>query len=138
MQGSGVGRRAVLRRHQARGQRLDGLEEVTLSLVEGRLKEHLVEEFPEDTPSSSRDEVVVLAGVVGPEGDGRQALTQTNARQHRWIAEAGRQERGVVRWGYKRMADLRVSTPPTPMPRRCTRRRGAQAGSATSRTTSWT
>jgi transposase len=78
------------------------------SLVEGRLKEHLVEEFPEDTPSS-RDEVV-LAGVVGPEGDGRQALAQTNARQHRWIAEAGRQERGVVRWGYKRMADLRVST----------------------------
>src|SRR5215208_1500940 len=34
------------------------------SLVEGRLKEHLVEEFLEDTPSS-RDEVV-LAGVVGP------------------------------------------------------------------------
>jgi len=83
------------------------------SLVEGRLKEPLVEEFPEDTPSSSRDEVVrpgVLVGVVGPEGGERQALAQTNARQHRWIAEAGRQERGVVRWGYKRMADLRVST----------------------------
>jgi hypothetical protein len=68
--------------------------------------------FPEDTPSA-RDEVVhpgVVAGVVGPEGDERQALAQTNARQHRWMAEAGRQERGVVRWGCKRMADLRVST----------------------------
>ncbi len=82
------------------------------SLVEGRLEEHLVEVFPEDTPSL-RDEVVhpgVLAGVVGPEGDERQALAQTNARQHRWLAEAGRQERGVVRWGYKRIADLRMST----------------------------
>jgi transposase len=82
------------------------------SLVEGRLEEHRVEVFPEDTPSA-RDEVVhpgVVAGVVGPEGDERQALAQTNPRQHRWMAEAGRQERGVVRWGCKRMADLRVST----------------------------
>ena len=81
------------------------------SLVEGRLQEHLVEVFPEDT-LSARDEVHsrIVAGVVGPEGDERQALAQTNAGQHRWIAEAGRQERGVVRWGYKRMADLRVST----------------------------
>jgi transposase len=62
------------------------------SLVEGRLEEHRVEVFPEDTPSA-RDEVVhpgVVAGVVGPEGDERQALAQTNARQHRWMAEAGR------------------------------------------------
>jgi transposase len=82
------------------------------SLVEGRLEEHRVEVFPEDTPSA-RDEVVhpgVVAGVVGPEGDERQALAQTNARQHRWMAENGRQKRGVVRWGYRRMADLRVST----------------------------
>jgi hypothetical protein len=81
--------------------------------VEGRLEEHLLEVFPEDTPSSRGEVVVhsgVLAGVVGPEGDERQALAQTNARQHRWITEAGRQERAVVRWGYKRMADLRMST----------------------------
>ncbi len=48
--------------------------------------------------------------MVGPEGDERQALARTNARQHRWIAEARRQECGGLRWGYKRMADLRVST----------------------------
>ncbi len=86
------------------------------SLVEGRLEEHLVEVFPEDTPSAHEGEEHsgvlpgVIAGVVGPEGDERQALAQRNASRHRWIAEAGRQERGVVRWGYKRMADLRVST----------------------------
>jgi hypothetical protein len=33
-----------------------------------------------------------------------------NARQHRWISEAGRQQREVVRWGYRRKADQRVST----------------------------
>jgi hypothetical protein len=30
--------------------------------------------------------------------------------RHRWIGGAGRQERAVARWGYKRMADMRVST----------------------------
>ncbi|MDP9352377.1 MAG: hypothetical protein M3P51_12655, partial [Chloroflexota bacterium] len=38
-----------------------------------------------------------------------QAFAQTNARRHRWIEEAGRQQRHVVRWGYRRLADLRVS-----------------------------
>jgi transposase len=81
------------------------------SLVEGRLGEHLVEVFPEDAaPAQGEDHPGVVAGVVGPEGDERQALAQTNALRHRWMAEAGRQERGVLRWGYKRMADLRVST----------------------------
>jgi hypothetical protein len=47
---------------------------------------------------------------VGPEGDKRRALARKNALGHRWIGGAGRQERGVVRWGYTRMADLRVST----------------------------
>jgi hypothetical protein len=63
--------------------------------------------FPEDTPSSRGEVVVysgVLAGVVGPEGDERQALAQTNARQHRWITEAGRQERAVVRWEHALLA----------------------------------
>ena len=82
------------------------------SLVEGRLEEHLVGVFPEDTPPAqeNEDHSGVLAGVVGAEGEERQALAQTNALRHRWIAENGRQERESVRWGYKRMADLRVST----------------------------
>jgi transposase len=81
------------------------------SLVEGRLEEHLAGVFPEHArPAREEDPSGVVAGVVGPEGDQRRALAQTNTRQHRWIAEAGRQERGVVRWGYRRMADLRVST----------------------------
>ena len=82
------------------------------SLVEGRLEEHLAGVFPEDTTPAQEDEghSAVLAGCVGPDGDERQALARTNARQHRWIAENGRQEREVVRWGYERMADLRVST----------------------------
>ena len=89
------------------------------SLVEGRLEEHLVEVFPEDTPSAHDDDDEeehlgvlpgVIAGVVGAEGDERQELAQTNASRHRWIDQNGRQERGVVRWGYKRIADLRMST----------------------------
>src|SRR5215210_7458482 len=55
------------------------------SLLGDRLEEHLAGVFPEDA-SPAKDDDVVLAGVVGPEGDGRQALAQTNARQHRWIA----------------------------------------------------
>ena len=82
------------------------------SLVEGRLEEHLLGVFLEDTllPAPDEDHSGVLAGVVGPEGEERQVLGQTNACQHRWIAKNGRQERELVRWGYKRMADLRVST----------------------------
>jgi len=81
------------------------------SLVEGRLEKHLVGVFPEDTLlAQDTDHSGVVAGIVGPEGQERQALAQTNALRHRWIAEAGRQEREVLRWGYKRMADLRVST----------------------------
>jgi transposase len=82
------------------------------SLVEGRLEEHLAGVFPENTPPAQEDEEysAVLAGVVGPDGDERQALAKTNTLRHRWIAENGRQERESVRWGYERMADLRVST----------------------------
>ena len=46
---------------------------------------------------------------VGPAGQEGQALAEANARQHRWIEEAGRQQREVVRWGYRRIADLRAS-----------------------------
>ncbi len=81
------------------------------SLVEGRLEEHLAATFPEDAlPAPEEEHSGVIAGVVGPEGDERRALAQKNALGHRWIAGAGRQERGVARWGYTRMADLRVST----------------------------
>jgi Transposase DDE domain len=87
------------------------------SLVEGRLQEHLAATFPEDTHHAQEEEeddeehFAVLASLVGSDGEEeRQALAQTNAHKHRWIANAGRQERELVRWGYERMADLRVST----------------------------
>jgi transposase len=79
------------------------------SLLEDRLEEHLVGVFPEDAPSA-QNEGCVVAAEVGSAGREGQALAQANALRHRWIAEAGRQERGVVRWGYERMADLRMST----------------------------
>jgi transposase len=67
------------------------------SLVEGRLKEHLAGVFPEEEPS--REEPPPGLAVVGPEGHETQRLAQRNALRHRWIAENGRPERGVVRWG---------------------------------------
>jgi transposase len=82
------------------------------SLVEGRLEEHLAGVFPEDDapPDPAEERPGAVAGVVGPEGDEGRALARKNALGHHWIAENGCQERTVVRWGYKRMADLRVST----------------------------
>ena len=83
------------------------------SLVEGRLEEHLAGVFPEEAPpdpAEGRPGAVVVAGAVGPEGQQRRALARKNALRHRWIAGAGRQERTVARWGYTRMADMRVST----------------------------
>jgi transposase len=80
------------------------------SLVEGRLGEHLAEAFPDEAPPECDEHSAVIAGFVGPEGDQRQALAQTNALRHRWIQNNGHQERESVRWGYTRMADMRVST----------------------------
>jgi transposase len=84
------------------------------SLLEDRLEEHLVGVFPEDAPSAQNEGYVVAAEVgpaaLGPAGREGQKLAQANALRHHWIAEAGRQERGVVRGGYERMADLRMST----------------------------
>jgi transposase len=82
------------------------------SLVEGRLKEHLAGVFPENVSPDPDGEHpgAVVAGIVGPEGKERRELARKNVDRHRWITGAGRQERGVARWGYKRMADLRVST----------------------------
>lgn len=82
-------------------------------LVEDRLQEHLAGVFPQDAsldPTEERPAAVVVAGAVGPEGDERRALARKNALRHRWIEKAGRQERAVARWGYTRMADMRVST----------------------------
>jgi transposase len=82
------------------------------SLVEGRLGEYVAGVFPEDTLPAQDDEdhPGVVAGVVGPEGQERQVLAQANAGRHRWIEKNGRQERELLRRGYKRMADLRMST----------------------------
>jgi hypothetical protein len=78
----------------------------------GRLKEHLAGAFPEDAPFAQEEDLpgTVLAGFVGPEVDERRELTPQNALGHRWIENNGRQERESLRWGYRRMADLRVST----------------------------
>jgi transposase len=80
--------------------------------LQNRLKEHLGEIFSEQMSFAQDAHTAGIAAVVGPTAEKRRALAQNNARQHRWIseAEAGRQHREVVRWGYKRMADLRVST----------------------------
>ena len=80
-------------------------------MVEGRLEEHLSGVFPEDTTPAEDDERSgIIAGFVGPDGEERRALAQTNALGHRWIEGAGRQDRTVARWGYERVADMRVST----------------------------
>jgi Transposase domain (DUF772) len=81
-------------------------------LLGGRLQEHLAGVFLEDTlPDPDEDRSgVVAGGALGPEGDQRQELARKNALRHSWIVGAGRQERAVSRWGYTRMADMRVST----------------------------
>ena len=79
------------------------------ALPEHRLGEHLAV-FPEDSPPVPAAGIAAADAEVGPAGDEGRALAQKNAGRHRWIAGNGRQERGAVRWGYKRMADLGVST----------------------------
>jgi hypothetical protein len=68
--------------------------------------------FPDEASPDPDEERYseVISGLVGPAGDERSALARKNALRHRWIEKAGRQERDSVRWGYTRMADLRVST----------------------------
>jgi transposase len=81
-----------------------------LENLENRLKEHLGEIFSEQRPFTQDTVAMGITAVVGPTAEKRRALAQNNARQHRWISEAGRQQREVIRWGYRRMADLRAST----------------------------
>jgi DDE family transposase/transposase-like protein DUF772 len=109
------------------------------SLVKRRLGEHLAGIFPDgallvqdkDTTVIATSEITTAA--VGPiDQEERRTLTHRNARQHRWIAQGGHQKREVVRWGYRRIADLRMSTTdPDASPMQCkskgTSRLGYQA-----------
>ena len=81
------------------------------SLMEHGLEEHLAGIFPEEVQQPVEDANTLQITAVGPAGqEGRRALSEANARQHRWIEKAGRQQREVLRWGYRRVADLRAST----------------------------
>ena len=113
------------------------------SLVEGQLEEHLAGVFPEDAPPAQDDDDdehsgVIAGGVVGPEGDERQALARQNALKHRWIEKNGRQERESVRWGYKRLADMRVSTTDPDASPMHQKKNKSSGRLGTSPTTSWT
>ena len=80
------------------------------SLVERQLAGHLAGVFPEGSPRVPEAASAAADAEVGPtDREERRELARANANRHRWIAQNGRQERGVVRWGYRRMADLRVS-----------------------------
>jgi transposase len=99
------------------------------SLMEHGLEEHLAGIFPEEEqPQEGANTLQSTA--VGPAGQVEgQALSEANARQHRWIAGAGRQQREVVRWGYRRMADLRASaTDPDASPMQCKNKGASRLG----------
>ncbi len=87
---------------------LDSMEP-RLVAVEDRLEEHLAAIFPEEAHPAQEENQSEIYDVGGPGGPEREALWEANTRQHRWITESGRQQREVVRWGYRRIADLRVS-----------------------------
>jgi transposase len=78
------------------------------SLMEHSLEEHLAGIFPEEEKPQEVANTLQSAA-VGPAGQEGQVLSEANARQHRWVSQAGRQQREVLRWGYTRMADLRAS-----------------------------
>src|SRR5215207_2408640 len=90
------------------------------SLMEHGLEEHLAGIFPEEEQPQEVANTLQSTAVGPVSQEEGQALSEANARQHHWIAEAGRQQRDVVRWGYRRMADLRVSTTdPDASPMQC-------------------
>jgi hypothetical protein len=68
-----------------------------LENLENHLDEHLEEIFTEQTPFTHGADARGITAVVGPTAEKRRALAHKNARQHRWIAQAGRQQREVVR-----------------------------------------
>ncbi len=64
------------------------------SLMEHGLEEHLAGIFPEDVlqpleEGANTSEITA----VGPAGQEGRALSEANAKRHRWIEEAGRQQR---------------------------------------------
>jgi transposase len=82
------------------------------SLMEHGLEEHLADIFPEEVSQPVEEEganTPEITAAVGPAGREGRALSEANAKRHRWIEGAGRQQREVVRWGYRRIADLRAS-----------------------------
>ncbi len=83
--------------------------------------------FPEGSPRVPDAASAAADAEVGPsDREERRELARANANRHRWIAQNGRQERGVVRWGYRRMADLRVSaTDPDASPMHQKKKSGA-------------
>jgi transposase len=107
---------------------LDSMEP-RLVAVEDLLEEHLAGIFPEQTRSVEDADAPQITAVVGPAGQDSQALSKTNSRLHRWIEEAGRQQREVVRWGYRRLADLQVSaTDPDASPMRYKKKGASRLG----------
>jgi transposase len=99
------------------------------SLMEHGLEEHLAGIFPEEEPPQEGANTL-QSTAVGPAGQEEgQALSEANVRRHRWIAGAGRQQREVVRWGYRRMADLRASaTDPDASPMQCKNKGASRLG----------
>src|SRR4051794_4355030 len=69
------------------------------SLMKHGLEEHLAAIFPDDAQpiEGAKDTLQITA--VGPVGQEGRALSEANARRHRWIAQAGRQQREVVEGG---------------------------------------
>lgn len=99
------------------------------SLMEHGLEEHLAgifsgqEEVLQPVEEDTNIPQIIAVGPAGWEGE---ALTEANTRQHRWIEEAGRQQREVVRRGYRRVANLRASaTDPDASPMRRKKNEGA-------------
>ena len=76
--------------------------------VEDRIEKHVAGIFPEEVQPVESACALGIAAVrpIDPEGE---TLAEANARSHHWITQAGCQQRDVVRWGYRRLADLRVS-----------------------------
>ncbi len=79
------------------------------SLMEHGLEEHLASIFSEKVLQLQEGANTPETTAVGPTGQKRRGLAEATARRHRWIERAGRQQREVVRWGYRRLADLRAS-----------------------------
>jgi transposase len=100
-----------------------------LVVVKDLLEEHLADIFPEKAHPIQGANVPESAVVVGPTGQEWQALAEANVHQHRWIEQTGRQQREVVRWGYRRLADLRVSaTDPDASPMHYKKKGAARLG----------